>query len=102
MSENVVELDGPHMTSQYGAYGLHAGSERPHARLHAHAPGYPHDESTRTHTLCNIYYFPTATIGKQMRLSVTSYVHCLVQRYIFRTTRMSQVGKQHKPTKKKP
>ena len=25
MSKNMVELEGPHMTSQYGVYALHAG-----------------------------------------------------------------------------
>ena len=42
--KNMVETEGQQMTSQYGAYALHAGKSRVHA--HAHAPGYPH---TRTH-----------------------------------------------------
>ena len=34
MSKNVVETEGPQMTSQYGAYELHAGKPRLHARTH--------------------------------------------------------------------
>jgi hypothetical protein len=30
MSKNVVETEGPQMTSQYGAYALHAGKARLH------------------------------------------------------------------------
>ena len=32
MSKNWVEPEGPHMTSQHGAYALHAGLARLHAR----------------------------------------------------------------------
>ena len=53
MSKNVVELEGPQMTSQYGAYGLHAGLARLHA--HAYAPGHPHTHvRMRTHTELNV------------------------------------------------
>ena len=38
MSKNVVETEGPQMTSQYGAYALRAGL----ARLHAHMRMYMH------------------------------------------------------------
>jgi hypothetical protein len=35
----MVEPEGPAMTSQYGAYALHAGQARLHARtrMHTHA-----------------------------------------------------------------
>jgi hypothetical protein len=35
MSKNVVEKEGPQMTSQYDAYVLRAGLARLHARTHA-------------------------------------------------------------------
>jgi hypothetical protein len=38
MSKNMVETEGPQMTSQYGAYALHAGLSRLHALLHMHTP----------------------------------------------------------------
>jgi hypothetical protein len=38
MSKNVVETEGPQMTSQYGAYALRAGLERSHARMRMHTP----------------------------------------------------------------
>jgi hypothetical protein len=46
MWKNVVVPEGPQVTSQYGAYALHAGVARLHA--HAHASGYPHAR-TLTH-----------------------------------------------------
>jgi hypothetical protein len=38
MSKNVVDSEGPQMTSQYGAYALHAGLARPHALIPMHTP----------------------------------------------------------------
>ena len=43
-SKNLVEPERPQMTT-YGAYALHAGSARLHARTvheHAYVPGHPH------------------------------------------------------------
>ena len=37
MPKNVVETEGPEMTSQYGAYVLHAGLARVHVLTHMHA-----------------------------------------------------------------
>jgi hypothetical protein len=37
-SENVVDTEGPQMTSQYGAYALRAGLARLHARKRKHTP----------------------------------------------------------------
>jgi hypothetical protein len=48
MSKNVVETEGPQMTSQYGAYALHAGLARLHARMRMHTP-------TRTHAHTDQY-----------------------------------------------
>ena len=41
MSKSVVETERPQMTSQYGAYALHAGLARLHARMRMHAPTRP-------------------------------------------------------------
>jgi hypothetical protein len=51
MSKNMVETEGPQMTSQHGAYALHAGLARLHAQ--AHAPGCQH---ASTHAQTNMYY----------------------------------------------
>jgi hypothetical protein len=36
MSKNMVETEGPQLTSQYGAYALHAGLARLHAPMRMH------------------------------------------------------------------
>jgi hypothetical protein len=41
MSKNVVETEGPQMTSQYGAYALRAGLARVHTRMRMHMPTRP-------------------------------------------------------------
>jgi hypothetical protein len=48
MSKNVVETVGPQMTSQYGAYALHAGRAQLHSRKLMHM--YP---DTHMHTQMN-------------------------------------------------
>jgi hypothetical protein len=45
ISKNMVETEGPQMTSQRGAYALHALLKRLHAlnaHAHDHPPGYAH------------------------------------------------------------
>jgi hypothetical protein len=52
MSKNKVETEGPQMTSQYGAYALHAGKARlysltlmhtrPDTHMHARMPTHAH------------------------------------------------------------
>ena len=39
MSKNLVETEGSQMTSQHGAYALHARLARLYARMRMHAPG---------------------------------------------------------------
>jgi hypothetical protein len=46
MPKNMVETKGLQMTSQYGAYALHAGLARLDARTRLHTPMRP---STHTH-----------------------------------------------------
>ena len=46
MSKNVVETEGPQMTSQYGSYALHAGKARLHPRTSMDTPTR---SGTRTH-----------------------------------------------------
>jgi hypothetical protein len=41
MSTNMVDPEGSHMTSQYGAYELHAGLARLHARTRMYTPTRP-------------------------------------------------------------
>jgi hypothetical protein len=38
MSKNIVETEGPEMTSQYGVYALHAGLASLYARMRVHTP----------------------------------------------------------------
>jgi hypothetical protein len=69
MSKNMMETEGPQMTSQDGAYALHAGYTRLHAR-------------TRTgfhRQICNTYCFPTAAVIRE-RVSVLRYTYivCIV------------------------
>ena len=48
----MVETERPQMTSQYGAYTLHAGLARLHARMRMHTltrPGSHMHARTRTH-----------------------------------------------------
>jgi hypothetical protein len=50
------------MTSQYGAYALHAGEARLHARTGMHTPTLPGTHmyaGMHTETKCNTYSFPT-------------------------------------------
>jgi hypothetical protein len=65
----MVEPEGSQMTSQYGAYKLHAGSARLHASKRMH-----------THILSNIYCFSTATsIRERALLSRCMDTACLVR-----------------------
>jgi hypothetical protein len=41
MSKNIVEIDGPQMTSQYGAHALRAGLTRLLALIRMHTPKRP-------------------------------------------------------------
>jgi hypothetical protein len=50
MSKNIVETEGPQMTSQYGAYVLHVGLARLYARTRMHTPTRP---GTDMHTQTN-------------------------------------------------
>jgi hypothetical protein len=53
MSKNMVETVGPQMTSQYGAYALHARLPGLTARMRMHTPTRPGThmhERTHAHT----------------------------------------------------
>jgi hypothetical protein len=52
MPKNMAKAEGPQMTSQYGAYELHAGL----ARLHAHICARKYTQ------ICGIYCFSSATL----------------------------------------
>ena len=49
MWKNIVETEGPQMTSQYGAYALRARLGRPYARMRMHTPTRPRYPHARTH-----------------------------------------------------
>ena len=84
ISKQVVDTEGPQMTSQYGAHALRAGLARLHAlgactRPRARVPTCTHAR-TQTHArrpISNTYCFSTATMVSRTRLIVTLYVHCL-------------------------
>ena len=83
--KNVVETEGPQMTSQHGANALHAGKARLHARPLMHTPTGPDTHPhARTHAranrpLSNIYCFPTATmIHEYAAMLRYTYIACLV------------------------
>ena len=74
----MVETEGPQMTSQCGAYELHAGKARLHARTRMHMPTRP---GTHTHArayahthrpINNTYCFPMATTIRE-RASLLRY-----------------------------
>jgi hypothetical protein len=77
MSKNVVEPEGPQMSSQYAAYAFHAGYARLHARTSIDTPTRQGMARTRgcTHTqICNIYCFSPATMIRE-RCSVLHYTY---------------------------
>ena len=86
MSKNVVETEEPQMTSQYGAYALHAGLARLYARMRMHTPTRPgiHMHARkRKHAHTDQYVMFIACPRQQWfseRTSVLRYKHivCLV------------------------
>jgi hypothetical protein len=50
MSKNVVEPEGPLMTSQYGAYALRAGLAKLHALIRKHTPSLRSTQCTHAPT----------------------------------------------------
>jgi hypothetical protein len=74
MSKNVVVTENPKMTSQHGAYTLHAGLAKLQARMRMHTSIRL---GTRTHArthrpISNTYCFPTITIIRR-RASMLRY-----------------------------
>jgi hypothetical protein len=86
MSKNLVEIKGPQMTSQYGAYELRAGLARLHARMSVHTSTRPDihmHARTRKHAHTNQYAILIAFPLQQWfreRASVFRYTYivCLV------------------------
>ena len=64
------------MTSQYGAYALHAGLARLHAFIHMHTPTHPVTHiHARTHkSISNTHSVSTATIMRE-RASMLRYTY---------------------------
>ena len=79
--KNMAKTEKPHMTSQYGAYALHAGLARLHtltySHAHAHTAGYQH---ARTHrSISNTYCFSMARIIRERTSMLRyTYINCLV------------------------
>jgi len=59
MCTNMVQPDRPHMTIWRMRFACWIA------------------KTTKTHTICNVYCFSTATVVARTCLSVTLYVHCL-------------------------
>jgi hypothetical protein len=68
MSKNVVETEGPQMTSQYGAYALHAILTRLHALMRMNMPTRP---GTHMHACTD-----QGHNNLQTRLNAKLHVHC--------------------------
>jgi hypothetical protein len=79
--KNTVETEGPHMTSQYGTYALHAGLARLHALICVHTPTRPGTNMHgRTHrSISNNYCISTARMfPERASMFRYSYIACLV------------------------
>ena len=70
--KNVVETEGPQMTSQYGAYALRAGLARLYARMRMHTPtrSGTHVHARTRRPISITYCFSRATMIPE-RASVT-------------------------------
>ena len=79
MAKNIVETEGPQMTSQYGAYALHAGLARPHAHMRMHTPTRPGTHMharTRKHAHTDQYVILIAFPQQQWFRERTSVLRC--------------------------
>jgi hypothetical protein len=71
MSKNIVETEGPHLTSQYGAYALRAGYAKLYVRIRMHtstrSSTHMHARTRKhAHTpISNTYRFSTATMIRE-------------------------------------
>ena len=81
MSKNVVEIEGPQITSQYGAYALHAGLAILHAlhvcactRPRARIPSCTHSHACTHRPISDTYRFTTATMIRE-RTSILRYTY---------------------------
>ena len=84
MSKNVVEPEGPQMTSQYGAYALDAGLASLHTRTRMPPPGHARPRTPTDRPISNTYCFSTA-IMIRVRLSVLrcTYSSCVLRVNIY-------------------
>jgi hypothetical protein len=85
MSKNIADTEGPRITSQYGAYALHAGLVRLYVRMRIHTPTRPGTQCAhaRTHTdqYVRLIAFPQQQWFR-VRASIIryTYIACLVLR----------------------
>ena len=87
MSKDMVEPEGPQMTSQYGAYALRAGLARLYARMRMHTPTRPDThmharmrKHAHTHQYVILIAFPRQQWFRE-RASLLHYMYiaCLVR-----------------------
>jgi hypothetical protein len=74
MSKNMSETIGPQITSQYGAYALHAGFATLNLRMRMHKP-----TRAGTHMQASTYCSFTATLIRE-RASILRCLSCLLSR----------------------
>ena len=71
MPKNVVETEGPQMTSRYGSYALRVGLGRLHAHMHmptragTHTHARTHSHACTQRPIINTCCFFTATIIRE-------------------------------------
>jgi hypothetical protein len=81
MPKILLETVEPQMTSQHGAYALHAVLARLHARMRMHMPTHPgtHTNASTRRPISNTYCFFTATmIGECASVLCHTYIAPLV------------------------
>jgi hypothetical protein len=81
MSKSLMELEGPQITLQYGAYALHAGLARLYARTRMHTPTRS-DIRTHARASTQIYFvfcfFTEKMIPERDQVLRYTYIVCLV------------------------
>ena len=82
ISKNMVETEGPYMTSQYGAYALRAALARLYASMRMHTPTRP---GTRTHAqacthrpICDTAFPQQQWFRERASVLRYTYIACLV------------------------
>ena len=85
MSKNVLETEGPQMTSQYGAYALRAGLAKLYARTRpvTHMHGRTHKHAHTDQYVILIVFPQQQWFRERASLSRYTYIACLVSLHVF-------------------